>query len=181
MLLAAPSTQDLIRNFSPLMSAATSNVSPRTHHLNINLTICALVKRKLRSLRSTQILSERSAVPAVFSRPFLSSNSDSDGSKPRTRVSASERAHLARLAHRSKDPLEGRARMPASEAVKKSGKYDVWAVDGSDEAALVKAMRTDEAKEYLLPIVRSHKARVGNFLYFIWDWSPDRSWSRLHL
>ncbi|KAF8607405.1 P60-like protein [Ceratobasidium sp. AG-I] len=118
------------------------------------------LKRKLRPLRSTQILSERSAVPAVFSRPFLSSNSDSDAPKPRTRMSASERARLSRLAHRSKDPLEGRSKMAASEAVRLSGKYDVWAVDGSDEAALVRAMKTEEAKEYLLPIVRSHKARA---------------------
>ncbi|KAG8741803.1 hypothetical protein FRC10_002402 [Ceratobasidium sp. 414] len=122
--------------------------------------------QKHKPLKSTEILAQRSAVPPVFSRASsVPSPTPGESSKPRIRVSAAERAQLARLAHRTKNPLDaaqGRSRLPTSEAVKRSGKYDVWAVENSnpDEAALVKAMRTAEAKEYLLPIVRSHNARA---------------------
>ncbi|KAG9097068.1 hypothetical protein FRC06_007997 [Ceratobasidium sp. 370] len=122
--------------------------------------------QKRKPLKSTEILAQRSAVPPVLSRASsVPSPTPGESSKPRIRVSAAERAQLARLAHRTKNPLDaaqGRSRMPTSEAVKRSGKYDVWAVENlnPDEAALVRAMRTAEAKEYLLPIVRSHNARA---------------------
>ncbi|CAE6453815.1 unnamed protein product [Rhizoctonia solani] len=119
--------------------------------------------RKHRPLKYVEMLAQRSAVPAVQSRASVPTPTPSGSSKPRIRVSAAERARLARIAHRTKNPLEaaqGRSNLPASEAVKRSGKYDVWASEDPDEARLMRAMRTPEAKEYLLPIVKSHKSRA---------------------
>ncbi|KAG8761863.1 hypothetical protein FRC11_012674 [Ceratobasidium sp. 423] len=119
--------------------------------------------RKHRPLKYVEMLAQRSAVPAVHSRASVPTPTPSEPSKPRIRVSAAERARLARIAHRTKNPLEaaqGRSNLPASEAVKYSGKYDVWASADPDEAYLMHAMRTSEAKEYLLPIVKSHKSRA---------------------
>ncbi|QRW13313.1 Nop53 (60S ribosomal biogenesis) [Ceratobasidium sp. AG-Ba] len=122
------------------------------------------LKKKLQGhkpLKSTQILSERSAVPAVFSVPTPTA---SNSSRPRIRVSAAERAHLARIAHRTANPLDavqGRSRLPTSEAVRRSGKYDIWSSENlSPDEAWVREVRTSEAKEILLPIVRSHRERA---------------------
>ncbi|KAB5590226.1 hypothetical protein CTheo_6329 [Ceratobasidium theobromae] len=119
--------------------------------------------QKHRPLKYTQILAQRSAVPAVSSRVPVPTPTPSTSSRRYVRVSASERARLARIAHRTKNPLEaaqGRSNLPASEAVKHSGRYDVWSTEDPEEAAFVRAMRTPEAKEYLLPIVKSHKTRA---------------------
>ncbi|KAF8688674.1 Nop53 (60S ribosomal biogenesis), partial [Rhizoctonia solani] len=118
--------------------------------------------RKHRPLKYMELLARRSAVPAVHSRVSIPTPT-SESSKPRIRVSAAEKARLLRIAHRTKNPLEaiqGRSNLPASEAVKRSGKYDVWASEDPDEVSLMHAMRTSEAKEYLLPIVKSHKSRA---------------------
>ncbi|CCO33636.1 putative protein C22F8,09 [Rhizoctonia solani AG-1 IB] len=119
--------------------------------------------RKHRPLKYIELLARRSAVPAVHSRASVPNPAPSGSLKPRIRVSAAEKARLLRTAHRTKNPLEavqGRSNLPASEAVKRSGKYDVWASEDPDEASLVHSMRTSEAKEYLLPIVKSHKSRA---------------------
>ncbi|CAE6440221.1 unnamed protein product [Rhizoctonia solani] len=119
--------------------------------------------RKHRPLKYMEMLAKRSAVPAVHSRASFPTPTPSGFTKPRIRVSAAERARLARIAHRTKNPLEVadyRSNLPASEAVKRSGKYDVWASEDPDEASLVRAMRTSEAKEYLLPIVKRHQSRA---------------------
>ncbi|KAG9128573.1 hypothetical protein FRC07_000006 [Ceratobasidium sp. 392] len=121
-------------------------------------------QQKHKLLRSEQILAERSAVPAVFSRASsVPTPTPAESSKSHIRVSAAERAKLARIAHRTKNPLDaaqGRSRLAPSEAVKRSGRYDVWAVENANPDAVVRAMHTAEAREYLLPIVRSHKARA---------------------
>lgn len=116
--------------------------------------------QKHRPLKSLEILSQRSAVPAVHSRASIPTPGPSDSTKSGVRVSAAERARLAKIAHRPLRSAQGQSNLPVSEAVKRSGKYDVWATEDPDEVALVRAMRTSEAKEYLLPIVRSHKARA---------------------
>ncbi|KAJ1301190.1 hypothetical protein OPQ81_003600 [Rhizoctonia solani] len=119
--------------------------------------------RKHRPLKYVEMLAQRSAVPAVHSRASVPTPTPSESSKPRIRVSTAERARFARIAHRTKNPLEavqGRSNIPTSEAVKRSGKYDVWASEDPEEASLVRAMRTPEAKEYILPIVKSHKSRA---------------------
>ncbi|KDN34251.1 LOW QUALITY PROTEIN: hypothetical protein RSAG8_12660, partial [Rhizoctonia solani AG-8 WAC10335] len=119
--------------------------------------------RKHRPLKYVEMLAKRSAVPAVHSRASFPTPAPSGSSKPRIRVSAAEMARPARVAHRTKGPLgdaQGRYNLPTSEAVKRSGKYDVWASEDPDEALLMRAMRTPEAKEYLLPIVKSHKSRA---------------------
>ncbi|CAE7081535.1 unnamed protein product [Rhizoctonia solani] len=119
--------------------------------------------RQHRPLKYIELLAKRSAVPPVQSRASFPTPTAPGSSKPRIRVKAAERARLARIAHRTKNPLEaahGRSNLPASEAVKRSGKYDVWASEDPDEASLMRAMRTSEAKEYLLPIVKSHQSRA---------------------
>ncbi|KAL5639809.1 hypothetical protein ACGC1H_006401 [Rhizoctonia solani] len=119
--------------------------------------------RRHRPLKYVEMLAKRSAVPAVHSRASFPTPTPSGSIKPRIRISAAEKAQLARIAHRTKNPLEaahGRSNLPASEAVKRSGKYDVWASEDPDEVSLMRAMRTHEAKEYLLPIVKSHKSRA---------------------
>ncbi|CAE6424386.1 unnamed protein product [Rhizoctonia solani] len=119
--------------------------------------------RKHRPLKYVELLNKRSAVPPVHSRASFPTPAPSAPSKPHIRVSTAEKARLARIAHRTKNPLEtaqSRSNLPASEAVRRSGKYDVWASKDPDEVSLMHAMRTDEAKEYLLPIVKSHKSRA---------------------
>ncbi|KAF8752116.1 Nop53 (60S ribosomal biogenesis) [Rhizoctonia solani] len=116
---------------------------------------------KASSLKYMELLARRSAVPAVHS-VSLSQPHIRILEAPHTREAA-EKARLLRIAHRTKNPLEaiqGRSNLPASEAVKRSGKYDVWASEDPDEVSLMHAMRTSEAKEYLLPIVKSHKSRA---------------------
>ncbi|KAF5373463.1 hypothetical protein D9615_009513 [Tricholomella constricta] len=84
-------------------------------------------------LTSTKILAQRSAVPAVFSRP-----SSTASKKRKPAVSHEEKARLLRIGKRPRkgpfnsviDPTEfgaGSAIVELSEAVKSSGTYDAWA------------------------------------------------------
>ena len=77
------------------------------------------------TLRSHQIISQRSAVPAVHARPR------------RSLVSSREKERLLRIGRKDRrgplnsivDPLqpgEGSALLEVSEAVKQSGQYDMW-------------------------------------------------------
>ncbi|KAI0299371.1 tumor suppressor protein Gltscr2 [Multifurca ochricompacta] len=93
------------------------------------------------SLKSHQIITQRSAVTAVYARPR------------RSLMSAREKERLLRIARRDRrgplnsivDPSQpgaGSALLEASEAVKKSGKYDMWSVEveeGLDGGVKVKA------------------------------------------
>ncbi|KAF8273558.1 tumor suppressor protein Gltscr2 [Lactarius quietus] len=91
------------------------------------------------SLRSHQIISQRSAVPAVYARPRNSL------------VSARDKERLLRIARKDRrgplnsivDPLQpgaGSALLEVSEAVKKSGEYDVWSAEAAPNVeAKVKA------------------------------------------
>lgn len=83
-------------------------------------------------LTSTKILAQRSAVPAVLSRPSTASK------KRKSLVTHEEKARLLRISKRPRkgpfnsviDPTElgaGSAILELSEAVKSSGTYDAWA------------------------------------------------------
>ena len=96
------------------------------------------------TLRSHQIISQRSAVPAVHARPR------------RSLVSSREKERLLRIARKDRrgplnsivDPTQpgaGSALLEVTEAVKKSGQYDMWsalAKAGLDDAARVKVCCT---------------------------------------
>ena len=100
-----------------------------TNHLIYNFLFLS-VRRSLprfsrTTLRSHQIISQRSAVPAVHARPR------------RPLVSSREKERLLRIARKDRrgplnsivDPLqpgEGSALLEVSEAVKQSGQYDMW-------------------------------------------------------
>ena len=103
------------------------------HHLN-----CPVVRQRVKTkkpLISTLILSQRSAVPAIYSRVGQDKKKD-----PITRA---EKERLLRIGKRKRvgqsnalvDPTEvgrGSALLEPTEAVKKSGTYDVW-MDVDDE------------------------------------------------
>ncbi|KAF7289443.1 Ribosome biogenesis protein NOP53 [Mycena chlorophos] len=89
-------------------------------------------KFKATDLTSTRILKERSAVPAVFSRPSTATK------KRKANLTAEEKDRLLRISKRPRkgpfnsvvDPTEfgsGSASMELSAAVKQSGGYDAWA------------------------------------------------------
>ncbi|KAH8827134.1 ribosome biogenesis protein Nop53/GLTSCR2 [Flagelloscypha sp. PMI_526] len=96
-----------------------------------------LAKPPKRPLKSTEILSKRSAVPAVFSRPPKS-----------TKVTKEDKERLSRIAKRGvrgpfnsvMDPSElgnGSATLEVSSAVKESGGYDLWNRPAVDPSASV--------------------------------------------
>ena len=91
-------------------------------------------------LTSTKILSQRSAVPAVSSR-----------AAKKSAIDYRQKGRMLRIARRTRrgpfnavmDPTEfgaGSAPIDVSEAVKKSGKYDIW--EGDIEALDAKVRRT---------------------------------------
>ncbi|KAG2129180.1 P60-like protein [Suillus bovinus] len=89
-------------------------------------------------LTSTKILSQRSAIPAVFSRPTK------DSIPSRSKVSRADKERLLRIAKRPrKGPFNavmdhtefgaGSALIDVSAAVKHSGSYDPWAMEKVEE------------------------------------------------
>lgn len=96
------------------------------------------------TLRSHQIISRRSAVPAVHARPR------------RSLVGSREKERLLRIARKDRrgplnsivDPTQpgaGSALLEVTEAVKKSGQYDMWSAQakaGLDDAVKVKVCCT---------------------------------------
>ncbi|KAI0357644.1 P60-like protein [Trametes cingulata] len=120
-----------------------------------------LPKFSERVLTSTKILSERSAVPAVFSRATPSSKAEK-----RKAVSHDDKSRLLRMSKRMRkgpfnayvDPNqvgEGSALLELSEAAKKAGEYDVWAED-VPEKPKVKAPHTENPRSHIaLPAVPS--------------------------
>ncbi|KAI0634326.1 P60-like protein [Trametes polyzona] len=127
-----------------------------------------LPKFSERVLTSTKILSERSAVPAVFSRPT--------SSKPEKRkaVSHEDKSRLLRMGKKLRkgpfnayiDPNqvgEGSAMLELSEAAKKAGEYDVWAEEAPEKVP-VKAPQTDNPRSHIaLPAVPSpHEGQSYN-------------------
>lgn len=91
-------------------------------------------------LTSTKILSQRSAIPAVFSRPTK------DSLASRSKVSRADKERLLRIAKRPrKGPFNavmdhtefgaGSALIDVSAAVKHSGSYDPWTAEEVEEVA----------------------------------------------
>lgn len=98
----------------------------------------ALPRFSTSELTSTKILAQRSAVPAVFSRPTPTSN------KRKSLVSYEEKTRLLRIGKRQRkgpfnsvvDPAEfgaGSGMLELSEAVKNSGGYDPWGPEPVEE------------------------------------------------
>ncbi|TCD63424.1 hypothetical protein EIP91_005425 [Steccherinum ochraceum] len=98
-----------------------------------------LPKFSTSALTSAKILSQRSAIPAVFSRP------QSATPLKRKKLTHEEKDRLLRIGKKMRkgpfnaiiDPTEvgaGSALLEVTEAVKESGKYDVW---GTDDETLV--------------------------------------------
>lgn len=103
-------------------------------------------------LTSTKILSQRSAVPAVLSRP----NAPSKKRKPV--LSREEKERLLKIAKRPRkgplnsimDPTEfaaGSAVVELSEAVKASGTYDAWTPEPEEEE-MKEGMETVQQKKF---------------------------------
>ncbi|KAJ7173719.1 ribosome biogenesis protein Nop53/GLTSCR2 [Mycena filopes] len=115
----------------------------------------SLPKFKTSELTSTKILAQRSAVPAVVSRP----------TKRKSPLSSEDKGRLLRISKRPRkgpfntvmDPTEfgaGSASLELSEAVKNSGSYDAWAPE--EEVAEIKdGMETVQPKKVKVP-VHSH-------------------------
>ncbi|KAI0772923.1 P60-like protein [Trametes elegans] len=113
-----------------------------------------LPKYSERVLTSTKILSERSAVPAVFSRAAASAKPEK-----RKAVSHEDKSRLLRMSKRLRkgpfnayvDPNqvgEGSALLELSEAAKKAGEYDVWAEE-VPEKPTAKAPKTDNPRSHI--------------------------------
>ena len=107
-------------------------------------------------------LAQRSAVPAVISRQDSSS-------KKRSYVTRSDKDRLLRVGKRKRlgpfnsvqDPTklgQGSALLNPSHAVKESGKYDVWSMNGSETKQDV----GDEEKQFLLPLVEKPAVKAPN-------------------
>ncbi|KAI0767353.1 P60-like protein [Fomes fomentarius] len=121
-----------------------------------------LPKFSERVLTSTKILSQRSAVPAVFSR---AAEKAAVGTKRKV-VTQDEKSRLLKLGKRLRkgpfnayvDPNqvgEGSAPLELSEAAKKAGTYDVWAEETPDRV-FVKAPQTQHPRSLIaLPAVPS--------------------------
>ncbi|KAI0943675.1 hypothetical protein AcW1_002776 [Taiwanofungus camphoratus] len=109
-------------------------------------------------LTSAKIISQRSAVPAVFSR------ATSTSSALKRKLTHEEKGRLLRMGKRPRkgpfnaviDPTElgaGSAMIEVSEAAKKSGSYDVW-TEKSAEAITAKNPKTPHPKSMIaLPAV----------------------------
>ncbi|RDX45800.1 P60-like protein [Lentinus brumalis] len=122
-----------------------------------------LPKFSERVLTSTKILSQRSAVPAVFSR--ATENAAKAGTKRKV-VTHDEKTRLLRMGKRLRqgpfnayvDPNqvgEGSAMLELSEAAKEAGKYDVWSEE-APEKVTVKAPQTQHPRSLIaLPAVPS--------------------------
>ncbi len=119
------------------------------------------VQRVKKPLRFLQILQQRSAIPAIYSRLRPS---DSVKSK-KLKLSREEKSKLQKARRLRRDALNSCQDPTEHGSVvaepRISGRYDVWEKEGSDEERLVKKMKTDEAREYVLPVVKKPKVKVS--------------------
>ncbi|KAG8921290.1 hypothetical protein FRC03_002639 [Tulasnella sp. 419] len=151
---------------------------PDSQLFTVDLTGDATIRRTVQKkpLKSTMILAARSAIPSVSSRSkapsFALPKKAAPGAK---RLSNEEKQRLLKIARRKHkgpfnsyvDPTQfgaGSAIMTPSEAVKESGKYDIWDEDHSDEEfvkdlqAKSSTLDEEDVREYLIPLVK--KLRV---------------------
>ena len=112
-----------------------------------------LPKFSERVLTSTKILSQRSAVPAVFSR----ATENAVAGTKRKAVTHDDKSRLLRMGKRLRkgpfnafvDPNqvgEGSAMLELSEAAKKAGTYDVWAEEAPERVPVKVCLPIAEAK-----------------------------------
>lgn len=112
------------------------------------------------ALTSTKILSQRSAVPAVYSRTTATNAADRERKR---KMSKEEKDRLLRIAKRPRkgpfnsvvDPSEyqaGDGVVELSRAVKESGGYDPWAASSAEDG--------EEGVEGVLPKVKKVKAPI---------------------
>jgi len=135
----------------------------------LNLTIPS-VKRSLpkydRSLLiSSKVLAQRSALPAVFSKAPI---------QHRSSITHEEKDRLLRIGRRNVkgpfnalidiDPTEfgaGSAILEPTEAVKKSGTYDVWTETADGEPKPLKEkVKFKDPNDFLLPLVVRPRVKV---------------------
>ena len=107
-----------------------------------------------------QVLASRSAVPAVHSRARTSISSST------IRLTHEEKAKLLQKTRRLRkgalnsylDPTESGSTVIEPRT---AGKYDVWNEMPSDDEKVVKRLKTNEAREYILPLVQKPKIKVS--------------------
>lgn len=118
-------------------------------------------------LKSAKLLAQRSAIPAVFSR-------HSHDKLKKTKLTHEEKARLLRIGKRKVkgpfntyvDPSQlgaGSALLETTEAVKKSGTYDVWDEPAGSSLERLKG-NYDSPEDFLLPIITKQAIKV--FTYF---------------
>lgn len=113
-----------------------------------------------------QILQQRSAVPAVFARASIPASKLNQ--KGKITLTQAEKSKLLQKARRNRkgafnsylDPKESGS---AVAEPRQSGNYNVWDAAESDDEALAQVIRSQEATEYLLPIVKKQKVKVFLF------------------
>lgn len=117
------------------MLKVSSSFSSFLPHVRLALTLFPYntVKRTLaknKPLRIDEILAERSAVPAVASKPGTLKSTAADKSESAAKVSKYTKRKLDELVRRKRDvigePTGVTKDQGVTEAVMKSGTYDVW-------------------------------------------------------
>lgn len=127
----------------------------------------SLPKYDRSQLMSTKILAQRSAIPPVLSRPL-----SDDSKRPRSKITHDEKGRLLRIGKRNVkgpfnalvDPTElgaGSALFEPTEAVKKSGTYDVWSDTLDQSSVTIKDKgKYKDPEEFLIPLVTKPKVKV---------------------
>jgi hypothetical protein len=124
--------------------------------------------QKEKPLKFMQVLQQRSAVPSVFAR----ANSSTRKPTGKNKLTPAEKSKLLQKAKRLRkgalnsylDPKEGGS---AVIEPRKSCGYNVWEAAESDDEALSKIVRSEEAIEYVVPIVKKPKVKVRMRLVFL--------------
>ena len=132
-----------------------STIAFHTDYLIFFLSVRKSLPRFSRTtLRSHQIISQRSAVPAVHARSRKSLVSPRDKERLLRIARKDRRGPLNSIVDPSQ-PGAGSALLEVSEAVKKSGQYDMWSAQAKLEAGL-----DDEVK---VKVCRSPSHQTKNY------------------
>lgn len=119
------------------------------------------IQKEKKPLKFMQVLQQRSAVPSVFAR----ANSSTHKHIGKGKLTLAEKSKLLQKAKRLRkgalnsylDPKESGS---AVIEPRKSCGYNVWEAPESDDEALSKIVRSEEAIEYVAPIVKKPKVKV---------------------
>lgn len=120
------------------------------------------MQKEKKPLKFMQVLQSRSAIPAVFSRTSSSTSTPSG----KIVITSAEKKRMLQKAKRMQkgafnsylDPTENGS---AVVETRMTGEYNVWEKDASDDEKLAKVVKTPEAVEYILPILRKPKVKVS--------------------